>query len=75
LLVVPGHHAPPQSPSITFRFLEREFKQRVPIVSYDYPPGGGGRPAQGFPIHERLRALSCLHFSVRSIGEYDAFMV
>jgi hypothetical protein len=44
LLAVPGHHAPPQSPSTTFRFLEREFKQRVPIiVGNDYLPAAGGR--------------------------------
>jgi hypothetical protein len=33
-----------QSPSTTFRFLEGEFKQGLPVVvSNDYPPTAGGR--------------------------------
>jgi hypothetical protein len=91
LLAVPGHHAPPQSPSTTFRFLEREFKQRVPIiVGNDYLPAAGrvpvqeftiqefpvqGPPVQGPPIHDLLRALCCLHFSIHNICEFDAFLV
>ena len=43
----------------TFRFLEREFKQGVPVIaSNDYhPPAAGGRPVQGFPVHEPLRVV------------------
>jgi hypothetical protein len=52
--------------AITFYFLERAFKQGVPvIVSNDYPPATGARPLNGFPIHDPLRALCCLHFRVR----------
>ena len=47
LPVVLGHHSPPKSPSTTFRFLEREFKQGLPIiVSDDYPPARLGRDGQ-----------------------------
>jgi hypothetical protein len=67
---------PPFTQGARFGDLEREFKQRVPIiVSNDYAPTGGGRPFQGFPIHEPLRTLCSLHFGGRRIGEFDAAMV
>jgi hypothetical protein len=41
-------------------------------VSNDYPPAlAGVRPVQGC----QMRTSCCLHFSGRSIGENDAYMV
>jgi hypothetical protein len=70
----------------TFWFLEREFKQRLPVfVSNDYPPAVGGVIVQEFPvqgsavqkspIHDLSRALRCLYFSVHSTSKLDAFLV
>jgi hypothetical protein len=73
--------APSVPKRATFPFLEREFKQGLlVIVSNDYPPLAGGFRVQGLavqgsPIHDLLRAFCCLHFSARSIGEFDAFLV
>ena len=68
-------------PRPPFASLEREFKQGLPvIVSNDYPPSVGGlpvqeSPVQGSPIHDVLRALCSLYFSVHSTSEFDAFLV
>ena len=63
-------------PRPPFASLEREFKQGLPvIVSNDYPPAAGGLPVQGSPIHDMLRALCSLYFSVHGTSEFDAFLV
>ena len=85
------HGELPCTQGARFGDLEREFKQRVPIiVGNDYLPAAGrvpvqefpiqefpvqGPPVQGPPIHDLLRALCCLHFSIHNICEFDAFLV